>query len=344
VDQTDGICSSLTRQNTAGFLLSKIFTFFSRLLSDAYIYTKGYLWEEKKYTKLTRSNNMLEANAINDITISTNNKSTKSQCNDITPKKMVGIYGLKNKITGKWYIGQSIDIHGRWYTYRSEKCKRQPKLYKALKKYGYANFESIIIEKCEAVDWILDYREMYWIGILDSMVNGYNCTAGGSCGIKSEETKVKIADGQRNMSSETRARWKLGQIGKKHSEETKEKLAKIASNISEETRKKMSVAKKGKPLSEKQKRHIEDLANAIRGKPGRMHTEETRKKISIAQKGNRPWARELALKMAKSNIGKKQSPETVAKRIATRQANKLKKLSVIDNSAFCGMIVKNECV
>jgi len=52
-------------------------------LSDAYIYIKGYLWEEKKYTKLKRSNHMPEANAINDITTSTNNKSTKSQCNDI---------------------------------------------------------------------------------------------------------------------------------------------------------------------------------------------------------------------------------------------------------------------
>ena len=45
------------------------------------------------------------------------------------------IYRLTNKINGKMYHGQTIeeDINDRWKHYKRLQCKRQPKLYAALK-------------------------------------------------------------------------------------------------------------------------------------------------------------------------------------------------------------------
>ena len=251
---------------------------------------------------------------------STLKKNELQHLTDITPRNLTGIYGLKCKATGKWYIGQSVNIHKRWGNYKKISCKRQPKLYGALKKYGYENFESEIIEYCDPVDWILNYREMYWIRIVNAFSNGYNCTEGGGGGKVCEETKRKISNGQKNMSEETRAKWKLGQIGKKHSPETCKKLSDISKNMSDETKLKMSLAAKGK---KKKPFTLEHRANLSLSRLGKKHSEETKKKISCIQKGNRPWAREIAFKMSQRNIGKKQSPETIAKRMATIRNNRL---------------------
>lgn len=96
--------------------------------------------------------------------------------------KCCGIYGLRNRLNGKWYIGQSVDIGDRWKNYFYLNCRRQKKLYSALKKYGWENFDKILLEQTADVDWILDYREMFWIKHFDSFVNGYNATIGGQLG------------------------------------------------------------------------------------------------------------------------------------------------------------------
>lgn len=110
--------------------------------------------------------------------------------------KIAGIYGLKNKTTGKWYIGQSFDIVSRWNAaYKNLRCSGQKKIYNSLKKYGYGNFDKIIIEECQPVPWILNYREMYWIRKMDSINRGYNITLGGASGslqfITIERNRIK---------------------------------------------------------------------------------------------------------------------------------------------------------
>lgn len=110
----------------------------------------------------------------NDTTNAIEPKSSNDKC------VVTGIYGLRNKTNGKWYVGQSLDICKRWKSYRALKCKSQPKIYAALKKYGYESFEKVVIEECESVDWVLDYREMYWIRRFNSVANGYNVSHGGS--------------------------------------------------------------------------------------------------------------------------------------------------------------------
>ena len=120
-----------------------------------------------------------------DITNETAVLSAKSAC--------CGIYGLRNKITGKWYIGQSRNIKKRWEkAYKPMRCQRQPKIYNALKKYSYDGFEKVVIETCDDVDWIRDYREIFWIRQLNSIENGYNLKEGGTTGTHTEETRKKL--------------------------------------------------------------------------------------------------------------------------------------------------------
>ena len=92
-----------------------------------------------------------------------------------TVKKVRGIYKVTNKINGKVYIGQSVDIGRRWRTHMT--AKDDIYFHKAIQKYGVENFEWEVIEKCKKKD--LDERESYWIEYYDSFNKGYNCTKGG---------------------------------------------------------------------------------------------------------------------------------------------------------------------
>ena len=92
-----------------------------------------------------------------------------------TVKKVRGIYKVTNKINGKVYIGQSVDIGRRWRQHMT--AGDDIYFHKAIQKYGVENFEWEVIEKCKKSE--LDERESYWIEYYDSYNKGYNCTKGG---------------------------------------------------------------------------------------------------------------------------------------------------------------------
>jgi group I intron endonuclease len=189
---------------------------------------------------------------------------------------MVGIYGLQNKLKPEmWYVGQSADIVKRWNkAYRNANCKNQQKLYYALKKYGYDNFEKVVIEECDNVDWILDYREMYWIRRLDTVNRGYNIKSGGHRKSWSDESHEKIRKSLRgkpkSQSSIEKAKATFLRNGHSyshpHSEETKQRLREmsIGRTASLETRLKMgrSHAKVGEAPkhSDETKKHLREKA------------------------------------------------------------------------------------
>ena len=95
-----------------------------------------------------------------------------------TVKKVRGIYKVTNKINGKVYIGQSVDIGRRWCEHMN--AKDDIYFHKAIQKYGVDNFIWEVIEKCKKSE--LDERESYWIEYYDSFNKGYNCTKGGDVG------------------------------------------------------------------------------------------------------------------------------------------------------------------
>lgn len=95
-----------------------------------------------------------------------------------------GIYKIENKINGKIYIGQSINIERRWSEHKSRSLSEtynkdyNMKIYKAIRKYGLNNFKLSIIEECSE-DKLKD-KEIYWINYYNSMDSdfGYNTDNG----------------------------------------------------------------------------------------------------------------------------------------------------------------------
>ena len=93
-----------------------------------------------------------------------------------------GIYKITNKINGKVYIGQSVDIERRWKEHRQRPFNSNSKqyespLYRAIRKHGLDNFTFQVVE--EGLPSELNDKETYWINYYDSYSNGYNLTLGG---------------------------------------------------------------------------------------------------------------------------------------------------------------------
>ena len=88
---------------------------------------------------------------------------------------MVGIYMIKNLISGKVYIGKSIDIKTRWRDHLRHLRKNthhSKHLQNSFNKYGESVFVCGIIE--EYPKELLDSKEKYWIDYYDSYNKGYN--------------------------------------------------------------------------------------------------------------------------------------------------------------------------
>lgn len=96
--------------------------------------------------------------------------------------KTSGIYIIKNSLNNKVYIGQSVNIEGRWLAHISsainiKKQDSQVNLHKAMRELGIQNFYYEILEQCEYNQ--LNEKEIYYIKQYDSYINGYNMSEGG---------------------------------------------------------------------------------------------------------------------------------------------------------------------
>lgn len=90
-----------------------------------------------------------------------------------------GIYKIENKINGKAYIGQSVNIPARWrrhcvVAHNSTMNGYDYPLYKAIRKYGLENFDFSVLEYCELNE--LNEKEKFYIQKYDAVNNGYNQT------------------------------------------------------------------------------------------------------------------------------------------------------------------------
>ena len=87
---------------------------------------------------------------------------------------MTGIYKITNKLNGKIYVGQSVDIHRRWAEHKknSKDKNKTSLLYQAMRADGIENFSFEIIEECSKES--LNEREKYWINEYNTIENGYN--------------------------------------------------------------------------------------------------------------------------------------------------------------------------
>ena len=121
------------------------------------------------------------------------------------------IYVAENTVNGKRYVGQTIrKFEERQADHRRDSELYDFKFYRAIRKYGWDNFNwAIIVEGVESVE-SLNRLEQYWIKELDTFKNGYNSTTGGESFLMSEETKRKLSESHK---------------GKQFSEKTKKKIS-----------------------------------------------------------------------------------------------------------------------
>jgi group I intron endonuclease len=133
----------------------------------------------------------------------------------------IGIYGIRNLINGKIYVGKTgMNFGDRWDSHRSllnNGKHDNPHLQKAWDKYKQENFEFIVLEDC-SVDELSD-REKHYIKLYKDMGLAYNIHDGGNEGYNlgkhlSDETKRKI--GEKN---------RINGIGRKASDGTKAKMS-----------------------------------------------------------------------------------------------------------------------
>lgn len=99
----------------------------------------------------------------------------------LSTTRLIGIYEIINKINGKSYIGQSIDIERRWNQHRYGKGSII--LKNAIKKYGIESFDFNILELVDGsgktkdeVIILLTNIEQKWLDDKQTFIkeNGYN--------------------------------------------------------------------------------------------------------------------------------------------------------------------------
>lgn len=90
-----------------------------------------------------------------------------------------GIYAIINKLNGKTYIGQSIQINVRFGQHiRGNGISHNSAIDLAIKKYGADNFDFKIIEYCDKDK--LNDREKYYADLYNTYApNGYNINVAG---------------------------------------------------------------------------------------------------------------------------------------------------------------------
>lgn len=236
-----------------------------------------------------------------------------------------GIYAIRNTINGKQYIGSAVKFYNRFKEHRSflnRGLHHSKKLQNSWNKHGADAFEFLIIEVVED-KLMLIVREQHWIDRYSAAQLGYNIspTAGSTWGVKaSQETREKRSKTLRSMSASMFAARSAAAKGRTFTEEHKAKIgaANKGRTASEDARKKMSEAAKA---------HPEEVRKArAAARAWYRPTEETKRKVSEKMKG-RVVSDETKAKVGAASKGRTHSAETTAKRLATREKNRLARLA-----------------
>lgn len=152
---------------------------------------------------------------------------------------MIGIYKITNKINGKFYIGQSVDIERRFMEHKTPHGTITS-IKLAMRKYGKENFLFEVIEECLEED--LNEREMYWIAALKPQ---YNRCSGGT-GSKNHHVSQETRE---ELSLKSRAYWDRLPDEKKQAILNNLTGPPVGHSVSEETREKLRAANLGKKQS-----------------------------------------------------------------------------------------------
>ena len=203
------------------------------------------------------------------------------------------IYGIRNEVNQKWYIGQSMaDANKRKREHFNGTGSRLLKM--AFSKYGTENFTFHILHD-GILPIFLDSYEIQTIKEYNSVApNGYNIEHGGRSATPSKETRKKMS-----IARKGKPPWNKGKTGvyskehlrkmsemhrrPKHTKESRLKISQASKGrkVSIQTREKISKAHKGKKLSAD---HRRKLSEASKGRKRKPCSESTREKIGNANR------------------------------------------------------------
>lgn len=131
-----------------------------------------------------------------------------------------GIYKLTCKESNKIYIGKSLDLRKRLTKYKYNSKIYDGIIYRAIRKYGWDAFDVEILEVFSEIDnndlLKLEASHIEKYNSTDPSI-GYNL-----CKFSTDRTGIPV-------SSETKEKLRLANLGKIHSEETKQLLSDIFS-------------------------------------------------------------------------------------------------------------------
>lgn len=184
---------------------------------------------------------------------------------------MIGIYKITSP-SGRIYIGQSVDIEKRINSYKRLDCKKQPRLYNSLLKYGPDNHFFEVVEECEIIH--LNHSERYWQDYFDCLSNGLNCrlqSTSDKSGRLSIETKLKISKNRKGIAAKYL-----------NNEERLKKISKslTGKKLSDAHRKSLSISHMGLKL------HPDSIKKMILSRTGLKMSDAFKNKMRIMQTGS----------------------------------------------------------
>lgn len=205
-----------------------------------------------------------------------------------------GIYGIQNKITFQWYIGQSRRISSRFRCHKRKlisSTHHNSHLQSAFSKYGGDAFLFIVLETS---DGDLDQLERYWIAALHSNHPsfGYNKESGGS------SNKVQSCETKRLIS--------MALTGRSFSDSHKKNISQSKTHPPPETRQRISEARKS---SQACRDHTLSLSEKHKGQPLSVATKQ---RISESLKKLPERSASWRQSLSKSLLGKKKSVDHCA--------------------------------
>jgi group I intron endonuclease len=224
-------------------------------------------------------------------------------------RKLVGkIYLIRNLANGKGYVGQTtkqtVWIRFNQHKYEVKRGSNLP-IHRAMRKWGVENFTVIEVASCDPL--LLDDLEKHFIKFYKTYITsgrGYNRTAGGYSGFNRDGIRILTEKGSSTLSDVHKGNSYAK--GHKVSEEGRARMAEAARNRgpvtrSPELRARISATLKGHPVAEES-----------RAKMSASH-----KGVKVGYRKRRPMSDEHKAKISASMRGKRKTPESIAKRLAT---------------------------